>query len=151
MPYLVSQTITFKAKWTSINHSLLHKLGILLSSALGCIVHTYELSIVLLYIEVDVKMGEKEVNQNNHKMNWQIQKPNLNEYSNSVKRNSWNFGQKGLWLKDHKSEKVICIWNCICYQLHNLHKVYGFFWGRNCLNKLNLFLKVTFIHDLLLL
>ena len=43
--------------------------GILLCSALGCIVHTYELSIVLLYIEVDVKMGEKEVNQNNHKMN----------------------------------------------------------------------------------
>ena len=31
-----------------------------------------------------------------------------NEYSNSVKRNSWNFGQKGLWLKEHNSEKVIC-------------------------------------------
>ena len=36
-----------------------------------CNVHTYELSIVLLYVEFDVivKIGEKEVNQNNHKMN----------------------------------------------------------------------------------
>ena len=97
----VSQTITFKAKWTSINHSLLHKLGILLFSGM-CNVHTYELSIVLLYVEFDVivKIGEKEVNQNNHKMNNYKSKNILSQSKGTLE----TLGKRNI----HNTEKVIC-------------------------------------------
>ena len=67
-----------------------------------CNVHTYELSIVLLYVEFDVivKMGEKEVNQNNHKMNNYKSKNILSQSKGTPE----TLGKRNI----HNTEKVFC-------------------------------------------